>query len=156
MTTAPTITGTTLRRYTPTTTAPVSEIFPTPQSATQNQGSTSTTENPRSTFQSDAAQYALAKQIPDIADRGCTINTSYGDITVEPGTMAVRLAKWLQSEISHPAPAHDERDEATQQAAFNALSTAQWYVARNQPAAALARMRRAKSHITAMMEGSTQ
>lgn len=49
--------------------------------------------------------------------------------------------------------AHDQRDEATQQAAFNALSTAQWYVGRGQPAAALSRLRRAKSHITAMLEG---
>ena len=100
-----------------------------------------------------AARYALAKQVPDIAARGCTISTSYGDITIEPGIMAERLAKWLQSAISG---AHDQVDPVTQQLAFNALSTAQWYVARNQPAAALSRLRRAKSHIAAMMEGSAQ
>jgi hypothetical protein len=35
--------------------------------------------------------YALAKQVPDMA-RGFTIQTSYGDIVIEPGWMAKLLA----------------------------------------------------------------
>lgn len=49
---------------------------------------------------SQAASYALAKQLPDLADRGCTINTTYGDITIPPGRMAARLAELLHREIS--------------------------------------------------------
>ncbi|PJC21601.1 MAG: hypothetical protein CO065_02365 [Comamonadaceae bacterium CG_4_9_14_0_8_um_filter_57_21] len=50
--------------------------------------------------------------------------------------------------------ANDQVDPTTQQLAFNALSTAAYHCARGEPAKALARMRRAKSHITAMMEAS--
>lgn len=50
--------------------------------------------------------------------------------------------------------AHDQTDPTTQQHAFNALSTAAWHVARGEPAKALARMRRAQSHIKASMEGA--
>lgn len=49
------------------------------------------------------SSYALAKQVPDIADRGCTIATSYGDITIPPGRMAERLAELLTAEISRGA-----------------------------------------------------
>lgn len=35
--------------------------------------------------------YALAKQVPDMA-RGFTIQTSYGDLVIEPGLMAERIA----------------------------------------------------------------
>ena len=48
----------------------------------------------------------------------------------------------------------DGTDLAASQSAHNALSTAAWHIARGEPAKALARMRRAKSHITAMMETS--
>ena len=37
-----------------------------------------------------ALQYALAKQVPDMA-RGFTIATAYGDITIPPGWMAERI-----------------------------------------------------------------
>lgn len=37
-----------------------------------------------------ALQYALAKQVPDMA-RGFTIATSYGDIAIPPGWMADRI-----------------------------------------------------------------
>jgi hypothetical protein len=47
--------------------------------------------------------YALAKQVPDIAGRGCTIGTSYGAIDIPPGWLAdamVRaLTRALQCEI---------------------------------------------------------
>lgn len=46
------------------------------------------------------ASYALAKQVPDLADRGCTISTAYGDLIIPPGRMAARLAELLHVEIS--------------------------------------------------------
>lgn len=46
---------------------------------------------------------------------------------------------------------HDS--EATQHA-YNALSTAAWHCARGEPGKAMARMRRAQSHIAASMEVS--
>lgn len=48
---------------------------------------------------SQSASYALAKQVPDIAGRGCIIGTTYGEITIMPGRMAERLAKFLAAEI---------------------------------------------------------
>lgn len=38
-------------------------------------------------------QYALAKQVPDIAGRGCTIGTSYGAIDIPPGRVADAIAR---------------------------------------------------------------
>lgn len=35
--------------------------------------------------------YALAKQVPDM-NRGFTIQTTYGDLVIEPGPMADRIA----------------------------------------------------------------
>lgn len=53
--------------------------------------------------------------------------------------------------------ASDQVDQATHQAAFNALSTAAWHVARGEAPQALARLRRAQAHIKqSMMEGSAQ
>ena len=49
---------------------------------------------------SQSASYALAKQVPDIAGRGCIIGTAYGEITIMPGRLADRLAKFLAAEIS--------------------------------------------------------
>lgn len=48
---------------------------------------------------SQSASYALAKQVPDIAGRGCIIGTTYGEITIMPGRLAERLAKFLAAEI---------------------------------------------------------
>ena len=45
------------------------------------------------------ASYALAKQVPDLAERGCTISTAYGDLNIPPGSLATRLAKLLEAEI---------------------------------------------------------
>lgn len=36
--------------------------------------------------------YALAKQVPDM-NRGFTIHTTYGDLVIEPGPMADRIAR---------------------------------------------------------------
>jgi len=44
-------------------------------------------------------------------------------------------------------------DSEACQHAYNALSTAAWHCARGEPGKALARMRRAQSHIAASMEG---
>ncbi|MCF8209254.1 MAG: hypothetical protein K9K38_07615 [Rhodoferax sp.] len=49
---------------------------------------------------SEAALYAQAKQVPDLARRGCTICTAYGEITIPPGRMTTRLAEFLHREIS--------------------------------------------------------
>ena len=45
-------------------------------------------------------------------------------------------------------------DTASQQHAHNALSTAAWHIARGEAPQALARLRRAQSHIKASMEGA--
>ena len=42
-----------------------------------------------------ALQYALAKQVPDMA-RGFTIATNYGDITIPPGWMADRIRNHVE------------------------------------------------------------
>ena len=42
-----------------------------------------------------ALQYALAKQVPDMA-RGFTIHTTYGDITIPPGWMADRIQRHVE------------------------------------------------------------
>ena len=51
-----------------------------------------------------ALQYALAKQVPDMA-RGFTIATAYGDITIPSGWMAERIQhhveRVLQVELMH-------------------------------------------------------
>lgn len=48
-------------------------------------------------------RYALDKQVPDLSERGCTIATAYGDITVPAGWMAQKLAahmtRMLQDEL---------------------------------------------------------
>jgi hypothetical protein len=49
----------------------------------------------------------------------------------------------------------DGTDLEARQHAFNALSTAAWHVARGEAPQALARLRRAQSHIKASMEGAT-
>ena len=49
---------------------------------------------------------------------------------------------------------HDQQDAAAQQHAFNALSMAAWHCARGEPAQALARIRRAQSHIKTNMGAS--
>lgn len=45
--------------------------------------------------QEQALQYALAKQVPDMA-RGFAIHTNYGDITIPPGWMAERIQRHVE------------------------------------------------------------
>ena len=49
-------------------------------------------------------EYSLAKQVPDLS-RGFTINTTYGDITVEPGAWAdclrVLVEDMLKEQLLH-------------------------------------------------------
>jgi hypothetical protein len=47
----------------------------------------------------------------------------------------------------------DQADTAAQQHAHNALSTACWHIARGEAPKALARLRRARTHIQASLEG---
>ncbi len=62
--------------------------------------------------------YALAKQVPDITGRGCTIGTSYGAIDIPPGRTADHLAacltRLLQCELlaATKRAAHATRQEA--------------------------------------------
>ena len=79
-------------------------------------------------------------------------------VEVTPGTRPYSVDSWLPGHFIEAArlalDAHDREDAGVQQQVFNALSTAAWHVARGEPAKALARMRRAQSHIKASMEGS--
>ena len=61
---------------------------------------TTTGRNAHAFELSQAASYALAKQVPEIASRGCIIGTAYGEITIMPGRLADRLAELLYREIS--------------------------------------------------------
>ena len=46
-------------------------------------------------LQEQLLSYALAKQVPDM-ERGFTIATSYGDITIPPGWMAERIQRHVE------------------------------------------------------------
>lgn len=76
---------------------------------------------------------------------------------VTPGTRPYSGDSYLPHHLVDVAVAalarHDLTDTAAQQHAHNALATAAWHCARGEPGKALARMRRAQSHIMAMMEG---
>lgn len=61
--------------------------------------STTTGRSAQTLELSAAASYALAKQVPDLELRGCTISTAYGDINIPPGWAAMRLALILRHEI---------------------------------------------------------
>lgn len=74
---------------------------------------------------------------------------------VTPGTRPYNSDSWLPDHLVDAAEkAIAQHESESAQHAYNALSTAAWHIARGEPAKALARMRRAKSHITAMMEAS--
>ncbi|MDD5028494.1 MAG: hypothetical protein PHH58_03175 [Rhodoferax sp.] len=57
----------------------------------------------------DDITYALAKQVPDIAGRGCTIGTSYGQIDIPPGRTADQLAAYLTRLLQCELLAADKR-----------------------------------------------
>ena len=77
---------------------------------------------------------------------------------VAPGTRPFSTDSYLPDHLVNTArlalATHDEQDIAAQQYAFNALSMAAWHCARGEPAQALSRIRRAKSHIMTNMEAS--
>lgn len=73
---------------------------------------------------------------------------------VTPGVRPYSGDSWLPAHLIQAAQAAlDCTDTAAQQHAHNALSMAAWHVARGESAQALARLRRAQSHIRAGMEG---
>ena len=73
---------------------------------------------------------------------------------VTPGQRPYSGDSYLPDHLIEAARAAlDGGNLAARQHAHNALSTAAWHVARNEAPQALARLRRAHSHITASMEG---
>ena len=66
-------------------------------------------------------------------------NRPYSGDSYLPGHLICKAAAALAQ--------HDQQDTAAQQHAHNALSMAAWHCARGEPAQALSRLRRAKSHI---------
>jgi hypothetical protein len=57
----------------------------------------------------DDISYALAKQVPDITGRGCTIATSFGDIVIPAGRTADHLAACLTRLLQCELLAADKR-----------------------------------------------
>lgn len=49
-------------------------------------------------METEEIDYALAKQVPDM-NRGFTIATSYGDITVPAGPVADQVARWVRNAL---------------------------------------------------------
>ena len=110
----------------------------TPQaSATEKTRSTSTTQNLGSSI-ADALRAILAEVTPGI--RPYSGDSYLPDHLVQAARLA--LAQ------------HDQQDTAAQQHAHNALSMAAWHCARGEAPQALARLRRAKSHIMTSMGGA--
>lgn len=74
---------------------------------------------------------------------------------VEPGQRPYSSDSYLPDHLVKAAQAAlDGNNLAASQHAHNALSTAAWHIARGEAPLALARMRRAQSHIMASMEVS--
>jgi hypothetical protein len=73
---------------------------------------------------------------------------------VTPGKVPYSSDSYLPDHLVEAAQAAlAGANQAAHQHAFNALSTAAWHAARGEAPQALARMRRAQSHILASMEG---
>ena len=74
---------------------------------------------------------------------------------VAPGTRPFSGDSYLPDHLVQAARLaladHDQADTAAQQHAHNALSTAAWHIARGEAPQALARLRRAQSHIKTSM-----
>lgn len=72
---------------------------------------------------------------------------------VTPGTRPYSSDSYLPDHLIEAAQsAMEGQDPAAHQHAYNALSTACWHIARGEAPQALARLRRARSHILASME----
>ena len=75
-------------------------------------------------------------------------------VEVTPGQRPYSGESYLPAQLIESAQAAlIGTDQAASQHAHNALSTAAWHIARGEAPQALARMRRAQSHILASMEG---
>jgi hypothetical protein len=73
---------------------------------------------------------------------------------VTPGQRPYSSDSYLPAHLIEAAQAAlTSNDQAARQHAHNALSTACWHIARGEAPQALARMRRAQSHITTSMQG---
>ena len=73
---------------------------------------------------------------------------------VTPGSRPYSTDSYLPDHMVKAAQsALDGNSLAARQHAHNALSTAAWHIARGEAPQALARLRRAQSHIMASMEG---
>lgn len=46
-----------------------------------------------------ALSYALVKKVPDMVQRGFTIQTAYGEISIEPGRVANAIAATVRAEL---------------------------------------------------------
>jgi hypothetical protein len=76
-------------------------------------------------------------------------------LEVTPGQRPYSTDSYLPDHLVQAAQvAIAMHDSEACQHAYNALSTAAWHIARGEAPQALARMRRAQSHIMASMEGS--
>ena len=75
-------------------------------------------------------------------------------VEVTPGQRPYSTDSYLPDHLVTAAQAAlDGGSLAGRQHAYNALSTAAWHIARGEASQALARLRRAQSHILAGMEG---
>lgn len=73
---------------------------------------------------------------------------------VTPGQRPYSTDSYLPDHLIEAAQsAMQGHDPAAHQHAFNAMSTACWHIAHGEAPKALARLRRARSHILASMEG---
>jgi hypothetical protein len=70
------------------------------------------TASARPSLREQQLSYALAKKVPDMAQRGFTIETAYGEIAVEPGRHADAIAATVRRvlEIQLKAVALARRD----------------------------------------------
>lgn len=97
------------------------------------------------TLGTSAQKTAIAEVLRAILAEVTPGQRPYSSESYLPGHM-VELARLALSN-------HDQTDIATQQHAFNALSTASWHAARGETQQALSRLRRAQTHLAHSMEG---
>ena len=75
-------------------------------------------------------------------------------LKLKPSTRAATMRDLPAYLVSTAQAALAGDNPTAHQLAFNALSTAAWHVARNELPQAMARLRRARSHIMASLEAS--
>ncbi len=95
-----------------------------------------------------------APTLPRFSTVESTLRSILAEVT--PGQRPYSSDSYLPDHLIQAAQAAlDGNSLEARQHGFNALSTAAWHVANGEPAKALARLRRAKSHIMASMESTT-